>query len=270
MRFLIMATLVLLTTGWDAGAQPADFSWTGAIAPGKTIEIKGVNGSVHAELATGGQVEVVAQKRARRSDPASVSVQVVQDNGSVTICAVYPTPEARSNRRGRDDGPNECRPGDAGHMNTDSNDVSVDFTVKVPAGVRFVGRNINGAVEARSLQSDADVSSVNGRVSVATTGVARAETVNGAIDASLGSAVWTEPLEFRTVNGSIDVKLPPGIDANVKADTLNGGFSSEFPLSITSSYGRGRRITGTIGNGGRDLELHTVNGSIRLSSAATP
>jgi hypothetical protein len=262
-RFLAITALALLTTGWDAAAQTGDFSWSGTIAPGKTIEIKGVNGTVRAELANGNQVEVVAQKHAKRSDPTTVSVQVVQENGSVTICAVYPTPAPRLGRN-RSDGPNECRPGEGGHMNTDNNDVVVDFTVRIPAGVRFAGRTVNGSIEAQSLQSDAEVSSVNGRVSVSTTGLARAETVNGAIDVTLGSAIWTEPLEFKTVNGSIAVRLPPGIDANVRADTLNGAFKSDFPVAITSSRGQGRRIAGTIGNGGRELALHTVNGSIHL------
>jgi hypothetical protein len=263
-RILGTVLLALLTTGWGAAAQSGDFSWNGAVAPGKTIEIKGVNGAVRAELAPGNQVEVTAQKRGRRSDPATVSVQVVQEDGNVTICAVYPTPASRPGRRNRNSGPNVCRPGDGGHMDTDNNDVTVDFTVRVPSGVRFAGRTVNGSVEAQSLQSDAEVTSVNGRVSVATTGLARAGTVNGAIDVTMGSGVWTDPLEFRTVNGSIHVRMPPGIDANVHADTLNGRFSSDFPVAITSSRGRGRRITGTIGNGGRELELHTVNGSIRL------
>ena len=66
------------------------------------------------------QVEVTAAKDSRRSDLNSVSVQVVQEDGNVTVCAVYPTPERwysrRSSRNGRNDEPNECRPGSAGHM----------------------------------------------------------------------------------------------------------------------------------------------------------
>src|SRR4051812_21526244 len=67
-----------------------DFQWQGRIAQGSAIEIKGVNGNVRAEAATGDQVEVVATKRARRSDPESVRIQVVEHGGGVTICAVYP------------------------------------------------------------------------------------------------------------------------------------------------------------------------------------
>jgi hypothetical protein len=36
-------------------------------------------------------------------------------------------------------------------MNTHNNDVKVEFTVLVPQGVRFVGRSVNGDVEANSL-----------------------------------------------------------------------------------------------------------------------
>ena len=35
-------------------------------------------------------------------------------------------------------------------------------------------------------------------------------------------------------------------------------------MTITSSRGGNRRVVGTIGKGGRDLHLSTVNGEIRL------
>lgn len=265
-RVLFLAVCAVLswcTPGW---AQSGDFRWSGFVQAGNTLEIKGVNGEIRAEPAQGGQVEVVAQKRARRSDPNSVTVQVVQDGGNVTICAVYPTPDPSSFRRNSSSGPNECRPGDAGRMNVRDNDVVVDFTVRVPAGVRFVGRTVNGAIDARSLQSDGDVQTVNGKITLSTSGIASARTVNGSIDVVLGTAVWTQPLEFATVNGGISVRFPTGIDANIRAETMNGSFHSDFPVTIQTSRNQGRRITGVIGNGGRELDLRTVNGSIRLES----
>jgi DUF4097 and DUF4098 domain-containing protein YvlB len=260
----IALTLWLCGAGLAAAQQPNPFVWNGIVTAGQTLEIKGVNGSIRAEPATGAQAEVTAVKRGRRSDPASVSVQVVGNpGGGVTICAVYP--DAGGSSAG---GPqNACQSGDAGRMTVHDNDVNVDFTVKVPAGVRFVGRTVNGAVTARSLQGDVDGRTVNGRVEISTTGIASAKTVNGAIDVSFGTAVWTEPLEFSTVNGSITVKAPPAIDAQVKAEMMNGSFSSELPLAVQTSHNGGRRITGVIGNGGRELSLHTLNGSIHLAAA---
>src|SRR5262249_17466099 len=145
-------------------------------------------------------------------------------------------------------------------------DVRVDFTVKVPAGVRFFGKTVNGNIDARALQSDTAVDTVNGKITVETTGTASAETVNGSIDASIGASTWTDRLEFRTVNGSIDLRLAKNVNANLHAGMLNGGFQSEFPLMVQSFGGRNRHVEGTIGQGGRDLDVHTVNGRIQLRS----
>jgi DUF4097 and DUF4098 domain-containing protein YvlB len=271
MRRLLVASMFLVCLAPSAGAQSNDFRWSGVVQRGKAVEIKGVNGSVKAEFTSSNQVEVTATKRARRDDINSVSVQVVQEDGNVTVCAVYPTPERwyrrnRSSRSGSDAGPNECRPGSAGHMDVSDNDVIVDFTVKVPAGVRFFGKTVNGNIEATALRSDAAVDTVNGRITLETTGTASALTVNGSIDASVGASTWAEPLEFRTVNGSITLRLPKGVNTTVHAGMLNGGFQSDFPLMVQSFGGRNRHVDGTIGKGGRDLDLHTVNGRIHLQS----
>ena len=93
----------LALTPRAADAQ-GDFHWKGPIAPGKRLEIKGVNGYIRATVASGDQAEVSARRHARRSDPASVEIKVVTHDAGVTICAVYPTPEDA--RR-----PNECAPG---------------------------------------------------------------------------------------------------------------------------------------------------------------
>lgn len=270
MRNLLIATLLVACVAPVARAQSADFSWSGVIQRGKAVEIKGVNGNVHAEFTSGNDVQVTATKHARRSDVSSVSVQVVQDDGNVTICAVYPTPARwyrRSNsRNNRNDGPNECRPGSAGRMNVNDNDVAVDFMVKVPTGVKFFGNTVNGNIEASGLRGDAAVNTVNGRITLETTGIGSAETVNGSIDASIGASTWTESLEFRTVNGSINLRMPKDVNATVHAGMMNGGFQSDFPLMVQSFGGRNRHVDGTIGTGGRALELHTVNGRIHLQS----
>lgn len=233
-----------------------DFRWTGRLAAGKEIEIKGVNGSIDAMAASGTEIEVTAEKRGRRDDPDEVTIEVVEHEAGVTICAVYPTP-----RRARHD--NECVPGGGGHMSTDDHDVRVNFTVRVPAGVRFAGHTVNGDVETDGLGADVDVATVNGDVRVATSGHAEATTVNGSVVVRMGRADWTGTLDLRTVNGGITVYLPADFSAEVEAETVNGDIVTDFPLTISGRFGM-RRIRGTIGAGGRRLDLQTVNGSIKL------
>ncbi len=238
--------------------QQDDFRWRGTIAAGRVVEIKGVNGSIRAEPSAGGDTEVTAEKRGRRSDPQSVRVQVVEHADGVTICAVYPSSDPNK--------PNTCEPGDGGRSQVRDNDVKVDFTVRVPAGVRFSGRTVNGGVDANSLSADTDVHTVNGDVRVSTSGVARARTVNGSINASLGRADWTSPLDFKTVNGSITLTLPAAASAEVRAETVNGDISTDFPITIQGRFSK-RSLNGTIGGGGRELRLATVNGSIEIRRA---
>ncbi len=237
----------------DAAAQ--DFRWSGTIPAGKAIEIKGINGDIVAEGASGGEVVVTAEKHGHGDDPESVRIEVVKHDDGVTICAVYP--DTRRNR------PNVCAPKREGRLNSEDNDVSVDFQVRVPAGVRFIGRTVNGDVEASGLTADAQISTVNGEAAVSTQGQAEASTVNGGIRASMGRAGWSGTVEFHTVNGSIDVTLPADLSADVRASTVNGDISTDFPLTVTGRFGP-RRISGTIGSGGRTLDLETVNGSIAI------
>ena len=53
------------------------------------------------------------------------------------------------------------------------------------------------------------------------------------------------------------------LNTEVRATTVNGDISSDFPMTITGRVSR-RRMEGTIGGGGRVLSLDSVNGSITL------
>jgi hypothetical protein len=238
--------------GGGALRQGSEWSWHGRLATGKTIEIRGVNGSISAEPASGAEVEVTARKHARRDDPDEVRIEVVEHEGGVTICAVYP---GRRNR---------CEPG-GGQMSTHDNDVEVEFTVRVPRGVAFDGNNVNGDVEAINLDGPVDAHTVNGGVRIETgAGEASAGTVNGSVRA-LVRGRGTESLHFATVNGGIDLTLPADLGADLEARTVNGTINSDFPVSVTGRINP-RRLNGRIGSGGRRLDLETVNGSIRIRS----
>jgi DUF4097 and DUF4098 domain-containing protein YvlB len=236
-------------------AQTQDFQWHGLVRQGQSIEIKGVNGDVRAEPSGSNEVEVVAVKRANRDHPESVRIEVVPHAGGVTICAVYPSRDPQK--------PNECVPGEGGRMNVQNNDVSVRFTVRVPAGVTLVGKTVNGEIEAARLNGDVALTTVNGSVAFSTTGGGRASTVNGSIRGQMGRADWSNTLEMATVNGSITLTLPPDLNTDVRASTVNGDITSDFPMTVTGRVSR-RKLEGTIGGGGRVLSLDSVNGSITL------
>jgi hypothetical protein len=234
--------------------QDADFTWTGRLGRGDLLEIKGINGAIIARGTAGSDVEVRAEKRARRSDPRDVTIEVLEYSGGVTICAVYP------NRRGSE---NRCDRGDGGNQSVRNNPPPPPPPPSVPEGVDFRGATVNGDVEALGLTGDTDVSTVNGDVDVETSGMAEASTVNGSIDATIGSADLAHGLNFSTVNGSITVDVPADLNAEIDAGWLNGSLDSELPLTLRGRFSR-RSAEGTMGSGGETIRLKTVNGSIRI------
>jgi hypothetical protein len=246
--------VALAPTGQAAAQQSENFEWRGRIEAGKALEIRNVNGAIHATATTGREVVVTAVKSGRRSDPSEVKIEVVPHDGGVTICAVYPP---------RHDRPNECQPGGGGRNDTNNNDVEVEFTVQVPAGVAFTGATVNGDVQVRDLAGDVQANTVNGDVDVTAAGLVAGETVNGSVHVAMGRADWTGAMEFKTVNGSITVQVPASLSAVLDASTVNGDIESDFPITVQGKFGP-RRLHGTIGNGGRELRLETVNGGITI------
>ena len=262
--FPVMAVIGVIaytgTAAWGPSGAPAvtqqdDFEWRGSLDQGQTLHVRGVNGPIEATLASGSEVEVRAvKKEGRRGNAEDVTVEVVEHDGGVTICAIYPSKDR--------DEPNECRADGRGRNNVNNNDTKVEFTVRVPAGVEFVGRSVNGDVTADGLRSDVSAGTVNGDIEISTSGTAEASTVNGNVRATLGSTL-TADLEFSTVNGQITLELPSGVGADVHAGTVNGSIETDFPLTVMGRWGP-REMSGTIGGGGPTLSLETVNGSIRL------
>jgi hypothetical protein len=255
MRTLQWIIVVTATVAAADAAAAQDWARRFQIGDGQWLEIKGVNGSVRAVAATGNEVEVEVTKSARRDDPDEVNIEVVQHAGGVTICAIYP--------QGRSREPNDCQPGNRGRTSSNNNDVKVDFLVRVPGQASFAGRTVNGGVTVTGLSGDVRAHTVNGSVRVSTAGLAEATTVNGSIEVAMGRADWEDVLEFETVNGSIIVELPDNVNTEVHASTVSGSIATDYPLTVRGRFGP-KRMSGTIGRGGRELALGTVNGDIEI------
>jgi hypothetical protein len=257
LRLLPLALALVIPTR-SAAAAP-DWIWKDRLPTGQMVEVRNVNGAITAESASGSEVEVTVLKKARQGNPADLEIEVVKHAQGVTICAVYPTPAGSS--------PNQCRPG-GGRMSVPSGfEVSASFTVKLPAGLRFQGHTVNGGINASSLGGDAELSTVNGSIDSSSSGQVRAKTVNGSVTARMGRTEWSGDLELQTVNGSVVVELPASASTEVTGSTVNGSIQSDFGLEVKGKWGP-KKVSGTIGAGGRVLHLKSVNGSIQVRRRA--
>jgi hypothetical protein len=238
---LAIFTASILQTYADSAPVSEDFRWRGRLKPGTTIQIKGVSGSIRAERAATGEVEVVAVKQGGGT-LNEVRVQAIEYEGGVMFCAVYPAWDAT---RAYDCRPTSAK--DSGDISAEVEgsratiqfpgggggeirmiDVRVDFVVRVPRGIRFVAHTVYGDINARSLDSD---------------------------------------VTARNVFGNVLVDIPDAASANVQARTTLGGISSEFPLRFKSAGFAGQSATGTIGSGRCRFDLNSVMGTIGLRHA---
>ena len=151
-------------------------------------------------------------------------------------------------------------------MSVNDNDVEVAFKILLPTNLDFVGRTVNGSIKADDLGGRTEAHTVNGSVKLRSRGAVSADTVNGSIVAVMGRADWEGEASFETVNGSITLELPADANVAIRGRTVNGGISTELPLRVSGKYGP-KRLEGTLGSGGRELDLGTVNGSIKIRKA---
>ncbi len=256
MRFgAATAALAAVCAAAAVAQQDNPFRWSGTLPSGQTLEVRAISGDVHVELAPGGTAEVVARKEGKASDFDDVQVRVVKSGEGVTICTVY-YPD--KNSEGCDGG----RPG----WFHRSIHVSVDYTVRLPAGVALKTRTVSGDVVARDVRSDVDAASVSGEVHISTTGKASASTVSGDIDVGMADLDWTS-LRFHSVSGDVTLRLPGALATGVDVTSVSGDFHSDFPVTLQGEGHQwvGSHVRGTIGGGGdRTLKVSTVSGDVRL------
>lgn len=253
----LAATLVAVTFATVAEAQREDaWRWNGTLGSDRTVYIHNVNGAVRVEVGSGNAVEVSAVKRWRRGDPDDVRIEARMTQGGagdVIICALW-------NERSTCDEDGYRGGTDRGRRSRDG-DVSVEFTVRVPAGARIDANTVNGSVRVDRVNGSVRATSVNGDIEAESAGGrVTARTTNGSITAS---GRVDGGVEYATVNGSISIELPADANADVELSTVNGRIATEFPITFEGAIDP-RRIRASIGEGGPTVRARTVNGSIRL------
>jgi hypothetical protein len=239
-----------------AGQAQSDnsFKWSGSVPAGSWIHVSNLNGSVIVGAASGSEVQVTAVKRWRRGDPTTVRFDTKKVGDNVVICALW---GERSSCDDRGPHNNENR--------GSRNDVSVEFNVLVPRGVKIGANTVNDSVTVDGATSEVDAGTVNGEVDVSTTGgPVNAETTNGNVRARMGRVDTNDPMAFTTVNGSVIVEFTGDFGGDVDLSTVNGSLNTNFEMTMSGRLDP-KHLRAHIGKpGGPRLKLETVNGSVEL------
>jgi DUF4097 and DUF4098 domain-containing protein YvlB len=213
------------------------------LAPGSTISVQNINGSVTIDAWDQGRVQLSAVKKGNsKADVDEINVEIARESNGLSIRTIHPK-----------------------NKNKNGNGASVSYTLLVPRDINLDKiESVNGSIKISGVDGNIQTHTVNGSIKVLnSSGSTNANTVNGSINVELDRVATGKDMKFATVNGSIKVYLPDNISAEVKAKTMNGGIHTDFPLTVQGKF-QNKSIDGTLGNGGAQLRLETVNGSISL------
>jgi hypothetical protein len=260
-RILVVTTIMLIALGSLMRRRNGveTLSWHGPVPTGGWVHVRNLNGSVTVESTSGNDVEVSAVERWRGSKDYARMI-VKQTGADAYICGVY----GKGNDRCDASSTMNHNDRHSHGLFRRRSSATISFTIRVPQGVKVDANTVNGAVTIRDASAEVIARTVNGSVKMFTSvGPARIETVNGSIHADIDSLPERGDVSLKTVNGSVTAELPSALDAEVDLSTVHGRFASDFPATVTGKIDP-RHLHGTIGRGGRQLKIETVNGSVSL------
>jgi len=241
---------------------------------------------------------------ARNSSHAR-KVIVNQLSGSITVKAysgkdviVETLPETQSGkRRGRDERREDKRAEGMKRIDLPSRGLRVEeednvVTVKMeppmhhsaliistPADTALSLHTMSGAISVEGVKGEIDVNTMSGGITLSNvSGSVLAHSMNGPLKVAMDRVDAGKPLSFSTMNGSIDVTLPPDFKANLKIRTDHGEVYSDFDFKLSAGIvtqkndtpdgkfrvAMDKTITGTINGGGTEANFKTFNGTIYL------
>ena len=133
---------------------------------------------------------------------------------------------------------------------------------------RIHAESVNGAVSVRGASGEVEASTVNGRLDVTGGSFERAslETVSGSLRFE-GNLAKEALFDASTVSGSVEIVLPASVTAEFSLTTFSGEIQNELGTTIakrTSKYTSEKQLEFTTGEGGANISVQTLSGSILI------
>jgi len=231
------------------GKAREDWSRTYTLAKGGNLEIVNVNGAIVVNAGTGPQVEVKATRQARAASDEEAQALLKE-----TAITEEVSPDRVSIRTSNGSGPLRGR-----------RSINVEYQVRVPVGMRVNVKTENGGIGLHDVDGNLTASTTNGGIrGTNIAGAVSAHIVNGGIVMEIARVAG--PVQLDAVNGGIRLDVPGSVNANLEAQAVNGGVSTEDGFPITASERSRTRISGRMNAGGTAISLSTVNGGVRIGT----
>lgn len=159
----------------------------------------------------------------------------------------------------------------------------MELNIKVPMKFSLnVGTINEGDVLVENVDGVLEITNVNGDIRLSNiSGSAVANTVNGLLKANFKSVDTKSPMAFSTLNGNVDVTLPPTAKFDVKIKSDQGEIYSDFDVDVEKGVQQATKtakdgmykvsiedwVKGKVNGGGSEIMMKNMNGNIFLRKA---
>lgn len=264
---LLVAVVSAGSVSLAIAQQPAEDRVTVPLSdPSKPalIDVSLVSGSITVRGTNRKDLAVVArsdgeqpERRNRRYDPDATGMRRIPQTAGFKI-----TEEANRVKVGSDN-PNR----------------QISFEIEAPQHSNVRLSTVNGGeIVVENIDGEIDVSNTNGGITLnGVAGSVNAGTTNGSVRASMTRVTAQKEMSFTSLNGTVDVTLPPTTKANLRMRSDRGDVYSDFDVQLAPSapvveenrngngryrVSRNRSIVGAINGGGPEFELRTFNSNV--------
>lgn len=160
-------------------------------------------------------------------------------------------------------------------IDTESWKKKINLVVQVPADFDLGLSTVHGAILVNNVSGAMEISAVNGGVELTNvSGSVVSNSVNGDIKVLFKNIKAGVPMSFVTLNGSVDVTLPPATKALLKLRSERGDIYTDFDMALEQVAPKVNKnqgeyevsinswVYGKINGGGPEFTLKNMHGNI--------
>ena len=254
-RWIIPLVLLLLILPSALSAYKLNREWSKSFAVDEPVEfeLRNVNGAIEVTVWDRSEISVTAEIQIKAPSKSKANelyekLKFKVDAGGDRVSIEADLPRIRQ----------------VGFGLGDHASIRIRYEVKVPRQTSLKLKTTNGGIEARGARGAFDLETVNGGIDLLSAeGEGRIRTVNGGITCHLDEFFSGGDLELKTMNGSVELRLPEAAGGDLDAKTINGRVSLDFPLEGEVRVRRSR-VSGRLGDGRGSINLRATNGQISV------
>lgn len=237
--------------------------------PGKpgTLKVHLIRGSIRVTGYTGNQIMIDAvTKQSDRSEKPKETVEGmkrISKNGAIDISATEEN--------------------NVVNVSSKLFNSYMELNIKVPTKFSLnVGTINEGDVVVENVDGVLEITNVNGDIRLTNiSGSAVANTVNGLLKVNFKTVDTKSPMAFSTLNGNVDVTLPPTAKFDLKLKSDQGDIYSDFDVDIDKAVPQATKtskdgmykvsiedwVKGKVNGGGSEIMMKNMNGNIYVRKA---